>query len=326
MPSLQSPEPPKTGSTNDEEEDDYLTMNFEDPAATTSRKETLTQARKRKLLHAETAGRPKSKAELAAEEARRREEGLATKLGATADNKGLKMMQKLGYKPGSALGVNREGDRQRLDPIGLSMKEDRSGIGRESEAKRKIRETFEREQGEEKRRKVEEGEFVDRVRQEREEKRKEGQFFGAQKVAEGLEEEEEISEDERRRRKLKNVPVMWRSLVKKREIEERDRRQRHDLYTSLSRRPEFEDPELDESDKLAMGNPKDPGQVFEVDDSELDEDDPELEEFESQDSGTRLDQLVTFLREHWHYCFWCKYRYQNAEMEGCPGLTEEEHG
>jgi hypothetical protein len=38
-----------------------------------------------------------------------------------------------------------------------------------------------------------------------------------------------------------------------------------------------------------------------------------------------LEKLVVYLRETYHYCFWCKYRYTDESMEGCPGLTEEEH-
>ena len=316
---------PSSAAPDEEEEDDYMNMTFAEAPA--PQKETLTQARKRKLLHAETAGRPKSKAELAAEEARRREEGLAKRIGGIDDNgvenKGLRMMQKLGYKPGTALGVRRDGDGEaRIDPISLAMKEDRSGIGRESEAKRKFREEAEKMAVGEKRRKIEQEEFVERVREERENKRTEGLVIGAQKVAERLE-EESLNDGEKKRRKLKGINILWRSLVKQREISERDKRMRHEVYTSLGTRPEYQDDEEeDRDDKLAMGKKAD---VFEVDDTELDEEDPELEEFEASEPKEKLEKLVQLLRETWRYCFWCKYRYEDETMEGCPGPTEEDH-
>ena len=338
MPPIPSAPPATNGAKVDEEEEDeedYMKMTFApDTASTTSttKKPTLTELRKRKLLHAETAGRPKSKAELEAEAKVKREEGLSISLlkeeGETNTgnmNKGLMMMKALGYKPGEALGrVEAVAEKKRiLEPIQLSMKEDRSGIGRESEAKRKFREEAERKLEGEKKRKVDEGDFVERVRMEREEKRQEAMFVAAQKVAERLE-EGDLDDETRRKRKLKSVPMLWRGLVKQREIEERDRRMRHDLYTSIStRQPEFDDPDLDNDDKIAMGKKAD---VVEVDDEDLDQDDEELEEFESLEPAEKLGKIVTFLREKWRYCFWCKYRYEDENMEGCPGLTEDEHG
>ena len=81
----------------------------------------------------------------------------------------------------------------RSEPVGLEMKEGRSGIGADSEKKRKFKEEVERKAGAEKRLKVEEGDFRQRNRLEREQKRKEGQVIGAQKVCERLEEEEQLA-------------------------------------------------------------------------------------------------------------------------------------
>src|SRR5271155_5145017 len=93
-------------ATEDDKEDDYLNMTFEEPsAATASSKETLTERKKRKQREAETRGRPKSKAELAAEGAAKRDAALANTLDTS--NKGFKMMAALGYTAGSALGTGR---------------------------------------------------------------------------------------------------------------------------------------------------------------------------------------------------------------------------
>jgi hypothetical protein len=57
----------------------------------------------------------------------------------------------------------------------------------------------------------------------------------------------------------------------------------------------------------------------------LEEEDPELDEFNALAPAERLQKLVIYLREEYSYCFWCKYTYPDNKMEGCPGTTEEDH-
>ena len=309
--------------------------------------ETYTQRRLRKERESEVKGRTKSKAELAAIERTARETALAKSLLESEDakqSKGLKMMAKMGFKPGNALGKKTEGVEQgkernggRLEPIAVEMKEDRGGIGMDTEKKRKFREEME---GEVKRVKAEEGDYRERVRREREEARHEAQFQAAMRIAQRMSEIEEEKEELARtnegesgtdrgaeiRRKistrpLKSVNVLWRGLVKQREEKERDRRMRHDLIQSLSRLPTYEDDTEDSDDRVALGKVK--TQIALVED--LEEDDPELDAFNELPVAQRLQKLVDHLRETYFYCFWCKFSYDDAEMEGCPGLTEEEH-
>lgn len=317
-----------------EEDDDYLTMTFDDPAPST-KIETLTQKKKRLAREAEIKARPKSKAELAAEEKEKREAALNNR-SVDRSSKGFKMMAALGYKPGSALGATRlpsdddNADTRLLEPVGLEMKEGRSGIGADAEKKRKFREELAAAEEVVKKRKVEEGDFRERQQREREEKKMEGQLFGAMKVCEGLQEEEDKTDQsgiepannlKKQTRLLNSINVLWRGLVKQRYVQERDRRMRYDLHQSLSRRPEYDDPDEDADDKIAMGKKAD----LEEEDLELDQEDKQLEEFESLDIAERLGKVVDYLRERWHYCFWCKYRYPDASMDGCPGVTEEDH-
>lgn len=235
----------------EEEEDDYMNMTFDDTAATGTtgggcggtfkKTETSLQRRQRLKREGEERGRVKSKAELAAEAAAEREAALSRSLieqdrTALRKSKGLAMMAKMGYKPGSALGrktVEEEGrleeadrrttvaglgsgpaigsaataadaarddqhaprearpssarlasDTPRTEPIRLEMKEDRGGIGLDSERKRKINEAY---AAQDKRAKtMDEGEFRDRVRRERELARAERQCYAAMKVCEKL--------------------------------------------------------------------------------------------------------------------------------------------
>ncbi|KAL0938951.1 g-patch domain-containing protein [Colletotrichum truncatum] len=335
-----------TKQTASDEEDDYMNMTFDEAPTTSSRgTETSLQRRQRLKREGEIKGRVKSKAELAAEEEVAREKALARSLledAAAKKNKGFAMMAKMGFK-GGALGA---GDGSaRTEPIAVEIKEDRGGIGMESERKRKMREAAERieeEVREGKRVKMDPLEYRDRVRQEREAARVQGQVFAAQRIAESMAEEKELgigdgqlveadAEAERIKREklaasaasrpLKSINILWRGLARHREEKERDRRMRHDLEQSLSRLPTYEDDQEDDDDRTALGKK----QTIYVTAEDLDEEDPELDEFNELGDDEKLRRLIEYLRKEHKYCFWCKFTYPDDEMEGCPGLTEEDH-
>ncbi|KAG4426590.1 hypothetical protein IFR04_000021 [Cadophora malorum] len=311
----------------EDEEEDYMNMVIAEP--TVPQKETSIQRRQRQKREAEIRGRVKSKAELAEEEKVARDAALSRSMLAdtsSSKNKGLAMMAKMGFKPGAALGSKDNVD-ARIEPIGVSMKEDRGGIGLDTEKKRKFREEVEKEG---KRVKAEEGDYRERVRREREEARLEGLVGAAMRVAERMNEEKEEAEastpeDPKKRtistKPLKQINILWRGLVRKREEKERDRRMRYDLHQSLSRLPTYDDADEDKEDKRALG--KDRIQHTLVED--LEEEDPDLDAFNELDPAERLHKLVLHLREEYNYCFWCKFTYPDKDMEGCPGLTEEDH-
>ncbi|KAK4550184.1 hypothetical protein LTR36_003151 [Oleoguttula mirabilis] len=314
----------------EEEEDDYLAMSFDEPGSKQG-KETSIQRTARVKREAAERGRVPSKRELADREKTARDLALATQLDAS--NKGAKMMAKMGFK-GGALGKSEDA---RTQPIEVMLKDDRGGIGMDSEKKRKIREAAAEMDGQQKRRKVGEVEYRERTRNEREERRAEGQMWSAMRTLEGFETGAVASENgdddaaekangERKddtdkvtnteRKPLHSINILWRPLVKQRLEKERDRRMRYDLDQSLSSRTDYEDPDADQDDKLALGT-----QI-----EELDEDDPELEALEAMSFAERLGKIIEELREKYHYCFWCKYRYPDAAMKDCPGVTEDEHG
>ncbi|KAL4913163.1 hypothetical protein BDW62DRAFT_214455 [Aspergillus aurantiobrunneus] len=352
--------------TAEDEEDDYMSMVIEEP----QQKETFTQKKRRLQREAEARAKVPSKAERAAQEAAKRDAALATST-LNPSNKGFQMMAKLGFKPGQALGKpvgdtdsssfgdNKDDDvsnmRPRAEPLNLIFKEDRGGIGLDSERKRKLREEAEEAA---KKVKAEEGDYRDRVRLERETKRTEAQIHAAQKVAERLDADEngEASlfsagngenkeEDEKdgsqpnnegaetkAKAKVKptsQINVLYRGLVREREEKERTIQTRHMLQTSLPssffpspRLPGYDDATLDREDQEALGGGRDLSTVLE---QELEEEDPELDEINALEPAERLQRLVQYLRQKHYYCFWCKCRYDTAEMEGCPGITEEDH-
>ncbi|KAI9792564.1 MAG: hypothetical protein M1816_002084 [Peltula sp. TS41687] len=330
-----NPEPHKKEEA-EEEEDDYMSMTISEPRKP-KEKETYTQRRLRKEREAELK-QPRSKAELLALAAATRETALSQPLqSADPGSKGLAMMRAMGYRAGEGLGKATDA---RTEPVRVQVKEDRGGVGLDAERKRKMREevgvAYQVEADAAKRRKEdEEGGFRERVGREREERRVEGQVVGAMKVAEGLDGHGDGEDKAGVQRSLKGVHVLWRGLVRRREEKERDRRRRYDLLQSLSRLPTYEDPdeEGDRDLRRALGRDERLGgssssslRVEEVlEEEEEEEEDPELEEFEALEPAERLGRLLGFLREKHHYCFWCKYQYPDEGMDGCPGVTEEDH-
>lgn len=317
-----------------EDDDDYMNMTFEDPTPT---KESSVQRAERLKRESRARGVIKSKAQLAEEEAAAREKALSTSMfedPKAKKSKGFAMMAKMGFT-GGGLGKESGEGGGRAEPIKVEVKEDRGGIGLKNEKKRKMREAFE-ESGV-KAAKLDPDEYRERVRKEREDARLEKQFFAAQRMAERLDEESAeqdptepspVEDGEKTAkprtissRPLKSIPVLYRGLIRYREEQERDRRMRHDLAQSLSRLPTYEDSNEDEDDKKALGKKQ---TVYATAD-DLDEEDEELDEFNELEIATRLAKVLEYLRNRHHYCFWCKAGFPDAEMDGCPGLLEEDH-
>ncbi|KAI1779997.1 hypothetical protein F4818DRAFT_161684 [Hypoxylon cercidicola] len=343
---MASPTQRTSGIPEEGEDDDYMNMTFgeEEPPKTT---ETSLQRRQRLKREGEIKGRVKSKAEQAAEEREAREAALSRSLLEEArakKSKGFAMMAKMGFQ-GGALGSKDTNAGARLEPLRPEVKDDRGGIGLDSERKRKLHEAADRQK---KKIKVDEAEFRDRVRREREQGRLERQFYAGMKVCEGMDEErqggvvfgEDAADDDndtketetgtgtetkKKRtlstRPLKSIPVVWRGLVRSREEAERDRRMRHDLEQSSTRLPTYVDDLEDEDDRTAAGKVQTTYAPVE----DLEEEDPELDEFNALDVEERLRRLVAYLRKEYNYCFWCKCGYPDETMEGCPGLMEEDH-
>ncbi|KAI3401633.1 hypothetical protein diail_10235 [Diaporthe ilicicola] len=341
----------------EEEEDDYMNMTFDDVPR--QQPETSLQRSRRLRKEGLKRGIVPSKAELAAQERQRREEGLSRSLitGAAAGedsddgraaaakrpkSKGLAMMARMGFTPGSALGsrdnaTSARTEPLRTEPLRIETKDDRGGIGADAEKKRKLAEAAEA-AGLAKRARVEElGDYRGRMARERDAARKEKLVFAAQKIAEKMDEDGDgaastaaaAGEAKTPLRPLKSVPVVYRGLVRRREEAERDRRMRYDLEQSSgglsARLPAYEDEGMDDDDRMALGGGRTEKKTVYMPADDLDEEDPTLDEFSALEVGEQLLKLVAYLRERHRYCFWCKFAYPDEEMDGCPGLTEEDH-
>ncbi|EED16031.1 G-patch domain protein, putative [Talaromyces stipitatus ATCC 10500] len=354
---------------DDDDEEDYMSMIIQEPAQ--QQRETLTQRKLRKQRESEAKARVPSKAERAAAEATRRETALSESV-LHPSNKGFQMMAKLGFKAGDKLGKKvspppppqvkvagsagsdkseenaereslHEGNevsawiQSRAEPLRLIIKEDRGGIGLDSERKRKFRQETDHV---DKRPKADEGEYRDRMRAEREERRCEGLVVGAQKVLEKLETEADEQEEKKVKGKkdkpLKEVNVLYRGLVRERLQREQEKLARlifEDSLSSSETRRHLPKPRLptfnDDDDAHELQNTKEEDITFVEQtldpDEENDEEDAELDDFNGLPNPEKLQKLVMYMREKYWYCFWCKYRYDSEEMEGCPGVTEEDH-
>jgi hypothetical protein len=237
------------------------------------------------------------------------------------------MMAKLGYKPGATLGKTADA---RTEPIHLSMKEDRGGIGMDSEKKRKMRELLEESEHKEKKTKVDQVDYRERLREGREQERLSRQAHAAQKVAEGLD-----TEDEERKvqsggaapirmdkRPLKSINVIWRGLMKERREREAHENMKREVQNSLTyQKPDYNDSDDDE-DEVGAGKKRNIVEFYEQD---LEDEDEELEGFNGLAPAEKLEKVAQYLRSKHLYCFWCKSKYPDEEFLGCPGTTEEAH-
>ncbi|KAL8862957.1 MAG: hypothetical protein Q9178_000899 [Gyalolechia marmorata] len=303
--------------------DDYMSMTIPDSSPSFSQFETSVQRRGRKRREAESRAHQPSKAELAHQAQLKRDEALNTSL--PVSSKGYQMMAKLGFKAGSALGKDGN-EHARKEPLGVVVKEGRAGVGMDGERKRKVREEAEADGGGGVKRRETEGEFRERQAREREQKRAEGLCWAAMRVLEGFEGEDTttvrggVDQGENAAnptsKPTAGVNLLWRGLVRDRDEKERERRMRYDLHQSLSRNAAYDDPDEEKQDRQAWGT--------EVEEVEVE--DPELDEFNKLEPTERLGKMVEYLREKWRYCFWCKFQYPDETMDGCPGMTEDEHG
>ena len=234
------------------------------------------------------------------------------------------MMAKFGFKQGDTLGKS---ENARKEPIQVSVKEDRSGIGVESEKKRKLREAWDEAARAAKRSKEEEGDYLEDRRQQENERKQERDLDSAQRTAERLSEQEEDDKggDSKDEKPLQAINVLWRARARRRVEKERDRRQRKELDNSLaSRLPTLsKDEDEDDDSNVALG--RDLAPFYTSLDNELEDEDSELAEFEALPVAERLQKVLVFLREKYKYCLYCGYQYPDTAMEGCPGVTDEEH-
>jgi hypothetical protein len=299
-----------------DEEDDYLSMTFDDGAAQAP--ETSLQRTARLKREAASRAHQPRKRELEERAAKAQRAILDTALDSSSI--GAKMLTKMGFKEGGTLGKSADALRE---PIRVDFRHGKGGLGVEqdlpNDPRNPKRDRDDTNDGDgEKRQKVSESEYRERAQLSAEERRAQGKLAGAMKVLETLEgsapasEELDIATD--KHIPLSSINVLWRTLARSRLQEDRERMAQLIKAEAISVREP-----LDEK--------SDPKRRFiAAVDIDLEEDDPELEEFEALSTTEQLDKVVAHLRSQHKYCYWCMGQYPDEGMEGCPGLTEDEHG
>ncbi|TKX23520.1 hypothetical protein C1H76_4590 [Elsinoe australis] len=349
-------------SSEEEEEEDYLTMAL--PPTSPPKNPTSLAKRTAATLTASERGRVKSKRELEHERLLRLEKGLRTdqlgnsSTGADGDDwgeaksksksKGAAMMARLGYtggalgkrkashtETGAEGGVGQGGkvaktgqdeedeDTRLTEPIRVQIKANKHGIGHggeEDPAMKRAREALDREEERVKMLRSEMGGYRERNVKEGTEKRVEGQWWGAMRVCRTLAEQDAEREGKNGIEGVRprEVDVSWRMVLYQDLEDGREREKMREKKRRLER-----DDEVDVDDKVAMGETVEslPG-LGEEEDPEEDE---EMQDLLALSAEGKLMKTVLHLREKWWYCFWCKSRYDDKELDGCPGVTEEDH-
>ncbi|KAG5513515.1 hypothetical protein PMAC_000947 [Pneumocystis sp. 'macacae'] len=252
---------------------------------------SLLSARQRKIHAQKEKGINKPYRE---RERERREEGLRSSLmDMEKPSKAMNMMLKMGAALGQGC------TQSRIEPLEINIKTDRAGIGHETVQKQKtVQETLKIQ---------DEADYKIRVRLENETKYFEAKIRQAQKVCENLNKK---SIDEPRK-----VNVLWRGLVIERIEKEKERMRKHEILNRVQSVDDLQNEEVK------------PDRHTQVEWSQEDDQDLELDAFNQLDPKIRLEMIIDYLREDYYYCFWCGCAYEDAQdlSNFCPGKREEDH-
>lgn len=260
-------------------------------------------ARKHELQKKEKLANEKSKQKRrAVVEKEKREEGLGASI--SSDNKGFSLLQKMGYKPGMAIGKAGVG---RTEPIPVEVKTGRGGLGRDTEEKRKKEEKTQMyRHWSAKRQKMEtehKNMFMRHMNEKVKRRNVERDLYKSQKVCEQLDSQIGV--------KAPHEPFFWPEALLQRTADD-------DSYTTAATDERLE-PESGYS-----------GYVQDYPSDEEDDNDDSGEVEASSVNFTveeKLDVLTIYLRTKHKYCIWCGTKYNDKEdlMKNCPGNSAELH-
>ncbi|XP_055880389.1 G patch domain-containing protein 11-like [Biomphalaria glabrata] len=215
-----------------------------------------------------------------------REAGLSSSI--PTESKGFALLQKMGYKPGQGIGKLGTG---RIEPVPIEVKNNRLGLGKDTEMKRKaIEMNTMRSMMAVKRLKTDEKQrnnFLDRMREKFSTQSVDRDLRMAQNVCIQLDQEQGLTEP--------GEVFFWPASCLPLQENEGDDLQPNDFQE-------------------------------EKDDSDVDEvvDCPAYMEFSEFE---RLDILTRYLRNTYFYCQWCGVKYNDkVDLDtNCPGNTSEAH-
>ncbi|KAI7901917.1 uncharacterized protein BX663DRAFT_512896 [Cokeromyces recurvatus] len=267
-----------------DEEDDYMSAKFLENAEEFELKrkeETYSERRKKQLREQEKKSHIKPRAQLEAEE---REKGLKRSLDEDKNNKGMKMLTKMGFKKGSSLGSGRG----IVEPIKIDMKLGRYGIGMESELQKRTRELEEEEERKRKKTMANPDDFRALMAEKAKENQLTKYLNAAVSICEKLDENNDIESN-----------ILWTlKPIQPTENNTNDEENKNE---------EIE--EVKEKEAIVL-YPEE-----------------ELKKLETFTLDERLELVIKYLRDTYHYCFWCRAKY-NDKLDlddNCPGPDEDSH-
>ncbi|EPX75269.1 RNA-binding protein [Schizosaccharomyces octosporus yFS286] len=221
--------------------------------------------------------------------------------------KALEMMKKMGYKSGSALGVE---EKEEEEPLYVEKKQDKGGIGYENDKKRRLEDIIKEERLDIEKQTKSINEFSTEKSKEYLEKKLANQCSSAQRVLEKLETNE--LEKSGLEMTAEKAHPYYRSLLlrKEQDLEERVKRKRLASRVPLA--------------QLETASGSDVPEQLESEPTKMDK---EFHYFESLTELEKLSTVLLYLRRKYFYCLYCGFSYDNLEdlETNCPGVYEDDH-
>uniref|UniRef100_A0A6S8P830 G-patch domain-containing protein n=1 Tax=Dunaliella tertiolecta TaxID=3047 RepID=A0A6S8P830_DUNTE len=251
--------------------------------------------------------------------------GLSKPLTQDINNKGLKMMQSMGYQPGKGLGAQSQGP---TAPLAIDMRGKRSGLGVD-EAKRAHEAQQQREAHERqvKRAKLEASSastFQDATRTSFTTRRVLQHLHAAFSSLEQLlenaqqqhEREEQLEHEHNRGQMSSQLTALFPRLLTGGHIREEE------VHHAMAQVPKAEEvfARMLQSSEAPEESPQAEAALAAEAISEAVKADPNA-------LAAQLHLLLHFLRKQYSYCFWCGTMYDSLEqlLEACPGEYEDDH-
>jgi hypothetical protein len=220
-------------------------------------------------------------------EAERREEGLNEAIGDS--NKGFALLQKMGYKPGMAIGKSGTGC---VEPVPIALKSDRSGLGRDAALKEIAAEKLAI-MARQRARATNAQDYRARLARKAVERQIEGDLRKSQRICEQMDTSKGFNEP----------AETWFWPPKK-----------------IQAANDAEDE--DETENQQTVN-KDKGEDEDKDEETVSEEAEEIE-FEPPE---KLEILTLYLRRTHLYCIWCGMQFDDDKdmQDACPGPSRDDH-
>lgn len=243
----------------------------------------------------------------------KRNEGLNKAIG--EGNKGFSLLQKMGYKPGMALGKTGTG---RAEPVPINLRSGRGGLGEDTERKRKQEEMAAWRASMREKRMRKEAEYQKDYRLQKSKmmagREAESDLYKSQRVCEQLDEAENLAEPEET---FFWTPTKMKLLMKEAE--------KHNTLSSSS--SEEADPDEDPPVGFHFPDELNKESYSHILNPESNKCDNEEDEDELPPTNEQLERLTAYLRSRYFYCVWCGTKYDDAEdlSCNCPGDTSKAH-